>query len=138
MAGGGTQPQEVNKKILKEAEPKIRRLQKPYETDSSSKGKARQCSDVKIYQSPDVFSDDQCQRFTVTEKCIGCGKCEQRCPMNNVKLKNNMPVWGTECTHCMACIAGCPEEAIEYGKRPRENPDIIWRRKPTYRNKKIQ
>ncbi len=26
---------------------------------------------------------------------------------------------GDACTHCMACICGCPAEAIEYGSRSR-------------------
>ena len=106
VAGGGTQPQEVNKKILKEAEPKIQKIAETIrgQTDSS-KGKARQCSDCQNLSIPLMYSlMISAKGFTVTEKCIGCGKCEQRCPMNNVKLKNNMPVWGTECTHCMACI----------------------------------
>jgi len=47
---------------------------------------------------------------------VGCGKCELRCPLNNIKLKKHHPVWGKKCTHCMACIANCPVEAIEYGK----------------------
>lgn len=55
--------------------------------------------------------------FRVSEKCVGCGKCEKLCPLNNVKLVDGKPVWGKECTHCMACIAHCPAEAIEYGKK---------------------
>ena len=27
-------------------------------------------------------------------------------------------LWGDRCTHCMACICGCPAGAIEYGRRP--------------------
>ena len=30
--------------------------------------------------------------------------------------KDGKPVWGNDCTHCMACICKCPTEAIEYGK----------------------
>ena len=55
--------------------------------------------------------------FTVSEACIGCGQCVKRCPMNNVTLKDGKPVWGRNCTHCMACICYCPKEAIEYGKK---------------------
>ncbi len=55
--------------------------------------------------------------FRVTDQCTGCGQCEQRCPLNNIKPANGKPVWGNQCTHCMACIAGCPHEAIEYGKK---------------------
>ena len=55
--------------------------------------------------------------FTVSDTCIGCGQCAKRCPMNNVTLKDGKPVWGKNCTHCMACICYCPKEAIEYGKK---------------------
>ena len=55
--------------------------------------------------------------FTVSDACISCGQCAKRCPMNNVAIKNGTPVWGKNCTHCMACICLCPTEAIEYGKK---------------------
>jgi ferredoxin len=55
-------------------------------------------------------------KFLVNDKCIGCGKCMRDCPLNNIQLKDNRPVWGKQCTHCMACICKCPVEAIEYGK----------------------
>ena len=42
--------------------------------------------------------------FTASGACIGCGQCAKRCPMNNVTLKDGKPVWGRNCTHCMACI----------------------------------
>ena len=38
--------------------------------------------------------------------------------MNNVTIKDGKPVWGRNCTHCMACICYCPKDsAIEYGKK---------------------
>ena len=55
--------------------------------------------------------------FTVSDACIGCGQCAKRCPMNNVTLNDGTPVWGGNCTHCMACICYCPVSAIEYGKK---------------------
>lgn len=55
--------------------------------------------------------------FWAKETCIGCGKCERLCPLNNIRIKNGKPVWGKTCTHCMACISACPKEAIEYGKK---------------------
>ena len=67
----------------------------------------------KIFYSLFVKAD----AFKVDDKCIGCGKCEQICPLNNIKIQNAKPVWGKNCTHCMACICGCPKEAIEYGKK---------------------
>ena len=53
--------------------------------------------------------------FYTTDGCIGCGKCQKLCPLNNISLKEGKPVWGNACTHCMACICNCPTEAIEYG-----------------------
>lgn len=55
------------------------------------------------------------RKFYVTDVCIGCGKCEQVCPLGNIQLKQETPIWGKNCTHCMACICSCPKEAIEYG-----------------------
>ena len=55
--------------------------------------------------------------FYATDKCINCGKCEELCNLNNIKLTDGKPVYGADCTHCMACICGCPTEAIEYKRK---------------------
>ena len=55
--------------------------------------------------------------FAASSACIGCGQCAKLCPMNNVTLKDGKPIWGRNCTHCMACICYCPVSAIEYGKK---------------------
>ena len=44
---------------------------------------------------------------------------------NNIKIQNGKPVWGKDCTHCMACICHCPTEAIEYGKKSVGSRGII-------------
>ncbi len=59
------------------------------------------------------------KRFAATDACVACGKCAELCPLNNIRLENGKPRWGAACTHCMACICGCPEEAIEYGDHTR-------------------
>ena len=56
------------------------------------------------------------KKFKVTDACVSCGICEKVCPLNNVQMKDGKPVWGDNCTHCMACICKCPKEAIEYGR----------------------
>lgn len=53
--------------------------------------------------------------FYVEDSCVGCGKCEKLCPLNNIKLTDKKPVWSDTCTHCMACIGNCPVNAIQYG-----------------------
>lgn len=52
--------------------------------------------------------------FKVSDVCVSCGKCAKRCPLNNIDIVEGKPVWKGNCTHCMACICGCPTEAIEY------------------------
>lgn len=60
--------------------------------------------------------------FHATDACISCGQCVKICPLNNIKLQNGKPVWGADCTHCMACICHCPKEAIEYKKKSKGQP----------------
>ena len=60
--------------------------------------------------------------FTVSDACVSCGKCADVCPLGNLRLEEGKPIWGTRCTHCMACICGCPTSAIEYGKASRGKP----------------
>ncbi len=57
------------------------------------------------------------KKFYAADACISCGKCVKSCMLNNIILQDGKPVWGKDCTHCMACICRCPAEAIEYGKR---------------------
>ena len=68
----------------------------------------------KFYVKADAF-------FSI-DVCTGCGFCVETCPLNNIRLNDGKPVWGKNCTHCMACICGCPPEAIEYGKRSKGKP----------------
>lgn len=55
--------------------------------------------------------------FYTTDKCIGCRKCAQLCPLNNIEMNDQKPHWKNHCTHCMACICACPTAAIEYKKK---------------------
>ena len=59
-------------------------------------------------------TDDRKYRFT--EKCIGCGKCVEVCPLKNISLEDGHPQWNGNCTMCMACYHHCPVNAIHYGK----------------------
>ena len=61
-------------------------------------------------------------KFRADDKCIGCGKCAQLCPLNDISIVDDRPVWGKNCTHCMACICHCPTGAIEYGRKSLGKP----------------
>lgn len=123
IAGGGTQPKEVNDKVLKEAEPKIVKIAETIREKKilpkEQPGKAVMSKVLNPIMYSMMIS---AKGFAVTDKCTGCGKCADRCPLNNVKMKNGKPSWDKNCTHCMACIAGCPAEAIEYGKKTQGKP----------------
>ena len=56
--------------------------------------------------------------FRAAKPCSGPSVC----PLNNIRLENGKPVWGKNCTHCMACICYCPKEAIEYGQKSKGKP----------------
>lgn len=118
IAGGGTQPKYINDKVLENAKPKIQKIAtviaKGKKLPKEEPGKAIMS---KILNPIMYAIMIKTKGFAVTDKCSECGTCSDRCPMNNIKIVNGRPVWGDNCTHCMACIAGCPKEAIEYGKK---------------------
>lgn len=58
--------------------------------------------------------------FHADVSCTGCGKCEELCPLNNIKIVDKKPVWGEDCMHCMACISACQNTAINYGKKTKK------------------
>lgn len=51
--------------------------------------------------------------FKVSDECIGCGKCEKRCPMGNITMTDHKPHFGSRCTWCFSCIQYCPKSAID-------------------------
>lgn len=112
--------EEISKNIIHKAIPKIESTAKSIE-----QGKKLPKKNLNLF---DRFNSSlinpvfypfivKANKFTANDKCTGCGKCEKECPLNNIRLIENKPVWGNSCTHCMACICKCPAEAIEYGRK---------------------
>lgn len=66
------------------------------------------------------------------EKCIGCGLCENLCPMKNITMINGTAAAADKCTMCYRCINKCPKQAITLlGKKVVEQHDISKYRKPS-------
>ena len=59
------------------------------------------------------------RKFHVKDNCIGCSACARLCPMANIHMQDEHPVWQGNCTQCQSCIAVCPVDAIEFGNRTR-------------------
>ena len=68
-------------------------------------------------------------RFSVNESCNGCGFCAKICPVTNIGIENNKPVWSKNCEGCFACLHWCPQRAVIIGKnnldiKIYQHPDI--------------
>lgn len=46
------------------------------------------------------------------DKCVGCGKCIELCPMKNLELYNGKVESKSRCTMCYRCLSNCPKQAI--------------------------
>ncbi|MDD3228803.1 MAG: 4Fe-4S binding protein [Oscillospiraceae bacterium] len=51
--------------------------------------------------------------FTVTNKCIGCGKCVQLCPQKSIDAGTLAFIHSENCLHCGYCYESCPVQAIK-------------------------
>ena len=58
--------------------------------------------------------------FDAPAHCVGCGICEKICPMDNIRLVAERPVFGGNCISCLACFHWCPQEAIWMSKGEEE------------------
>ena len=66
------------------------------------------------------------KKWHFTDACISCGKCARICPLLNVKMKEQHPVWGTRCCSCLGCYHVCPVHAVAYGKETRKKGQYLF------------
>ncbi|MDE6565752.1 MAG: 4Fe-4S binding protein [Clostridia bacterium] len=51
-------------------------------------------------------------KYLITNKCIGCGKCLAVCPQNCIKLDKQATIQQKNCLHCGNCVSVCPVKAV--------------------------
>jgi NAD-dependent dihydropyrimidine dehydrogenase PreA subunit len=52
----------------------------------------------------------------ITDKCVGCGECEEICPKGAAKVDGDMArIDYLKCIRCFCCHEVCPENAIKLG-----------------------
>ena len=114
-----TKDKEENGKIVEAAIPEIDRIAGEIRDQVKTEPPKCKSFEYKItVWVRDVYYDHfmKTKKYKATDKCISCGKCEYICAYDNITMKDGKPSWGSNCTHCMACINRCPVDAIEYGK----------------------
>jgi NADH-quinone oxidoreductase subunit F len=64
-------------------------------------------------------------RYTITDKCTGCTKCFQNCPVNAIAFRpyEKHEIDQALCTKCDNCRVVCPENAVELVNSKDEDKD---------------
>lgn len=66
--------------------------------------------------------------FSATDACVKCGKCVSICPVGNIFLRDEKIVFSNKCIACLGCYHRCPQKAIVYkGKSKNDryiNPNV--------------
>jgi len=55
--------------------------------------------------------------FNYDEGCTGCGICAKICPVDNIVMVTERPVWQGRCEQCFACLQWCPKESLQFGNK---------------------
>jgi len=69
--------------------------------------------------------------YVDSEKCAGCGVCEEVCPVEAVRVSDGVAhIDQDRCNECEACVEACPNEAILVVIEPVEEKAISLREQP--------
>lgn len=108
---------EQNKKLVRKAEEKLCKAASDFRDGKpSQEGLGMAChlaglfgQRLYFYSKTQKYSD---KLKINSSKCIGCGLCENVCPLKNMKVTDGIAVSGNQCTMCYRCISKCPRQAV--------------------------
>lgn len=65
--------------------------------------------------------------FHTTGACTACGLCSRKCPLMNIEMAADGPLWHDNCAMCLRCYHICPCHAVAYGKSTDGKGQYIFR-----------
>jgi len=66
----------------------------------------------RIKEIEHASSDSKIFAVVVSDKCTGCGICENYCPTNAISVNTVAMIDESKCTGCGQCFDECPQGAI--------------------------
>jgi len=83
--------------------------------------------------SREVINDtsDGDRKYSVGDKCTGCGICLKVCQANNIMMTGDKPSFQHKCYRCMACLQYCPQNAILFNGKEMNKPKFTHLDFPT-------
>ena len=55
------------------------------------------------------------EKIIIEPTCNGCGLCAFNCPVGNISMADNRPLFSHDCVLCLQCLYGCPKKALKPG-----------------------
>ena len=116
----GAPDQEIQKKLFNKAHSRIGEIcqmiseKKVHTDDSNTSFFSRNIHPGIAYSMGYKYLSYLGKSFTVDSKCDSCGICARICPVDNIQMNENKPIWFQNCQQCYACLQWCPKEAIQY------------------------
>lgn len=110
-------PVEKDKELVKKAEQKIRRSVQLLKSGNPTQEGIGAWYRMAGFFGQRLYFGHKTKNYSDklqvdADKCIGCGKCEKLCPMNNIKVVDKKVVQNNRCTMCYRCINNCPKQAM--------------------------
>jgi ferredoxin len=107
---------EENKQIVKSADERIEQIAKQIKNGNYPQEGLSFIAHIKGLLGQRLWFYRKTINYTnklkISDICIGCGLCSQKCPMRNIRIEENKAIAGEKCTMCYRCISLCPKQAI--------------------------